>query len=334
MVQVLVDRGNEFTDVAEAAPANAFVGEISKPPFHHVQPRTGCGDEVQMEARVPAYPARHPGMFVRPIVVHNEMQIEMGRRLGVNLLEEPDELLMAMPRQAIADYVPIKQVQRGKQGRRAMAFIVMRPSPTAALLHRKAGLGAVQGLDLAFLIHGEHQGLVWRIEIQPHHIVELLDKLGVPAELEGLAQMRFEPMLLPDAAYRGGADPLGVRHGSSTPVRRRRWRGMQRRLHDGADLLGRKTGKATGAGGIALESRYAQPQESCTPQLHCGPRNLQLPRNVLIQHPVCRQADDLGTLHDTQGAALGTRPCRQRRTLFGRQHNGRRQMHLPISTGQ
>ena len=49
-----------------------------------------------------------------PIVVHNKMQIEMGRGLGVNLLEEPDELLMSMPRQAIADDVPIKQVQRRK----------------------------------------------------------------------------------------------------------------------------------------------------------------------------------------------------------------------------
>ena len=107
-----------------------------------------------MDARMPAHPALHPRMFMGPIVVHNEMQSEMGRGLGVNLLEEPDELLMPMPRQAIADHVPIKQVQRSKQGRRAMAFVVVCPGPTAALLHRQVGLGAVQGLALAFLIHG------------------------------------------------------------------------------------------------------------------------------------------------------------------------------------
>ena len=40
-----------------------------------------------MEARMPPHPALHPGMFVGPIVVHDEMQIEMGLGLGVDLLQ-------------------------------------------------------------------------------------------------------------------------------------------------------------------------------------------------------------------------------------------------------
>jgi hypothetical protein len=33
-------------------------------------------------------------MFVRPIIVHDQMQLGAGRDLGVDLLEEPEKLLM------------------------------------------------------------------------------------------------------------------------------------------------------------------------------------------------------------------------------------------------
>jgi len=321
MMDVVLDGSPEFTDVAKTASANPLVRQVPKPPFHHIEPRTCGGDEVQLEARMPIHPVLHPRMFMGPIVVHNEMQIEMGRGLGVNLLEEPDELLMSMPRQTIADDVPIKQVQRRKQGRRAVASIIMRHRAGTALLHRQAGLRAIQGLDLAFLIHGEHQRFVWRIQIQPHHVVELLDKLGITAELERLAQMRLEPVLLPYPAYRRFADPLCVRHGSGTPVRRRERGGVQRRLDNGADLPGGNARKTTRAGCIVRESSYAQPQKPLTPQLDRGPRDPQLLRNVLIQDPLCSQRDDLGALHDPQGQALRTSPCGQRRALRGGQDN-------------
>lgn len=107
------------------------------------------------------------GCLWGPIVLHAEMQIQMGLGLGVELLEEPEALLMPMPGQAIADHVPIEQVQRRKPGRRALAWIGVQPGPTAALLHRQAGLGAIQGLNPACLVHGEPHGLVRRIEIPP-----------------------------------------------------------------------------------------------------------------------------------------------------------------------
>ena len=45
------------------------------------------------------------------------MQGALGRRLGVDLLEEPNELLVPMPRQAVADDGPNEQTQRREQGR-------------------------------------------------------------------------------------------------------------------------------------------------------------------------------------------------------------------------
>jgi hypothetical protein len=57
-----------------------------------------------------ADPPLHPSMGVRGIVVHDQMQIEMGRGLGVDLLEEPDEFLVSMARQAVADLPVARQV--------------------------------------------------------------------------------------------------------------------------------------------------------------------------------------------------------------------------------
>lgn len=147
-------------------------------------------------------------LWVGPVVVHDQMQIEMGRGFSVDLLEEPDELLVAMPRHTVADDFPIQDAQRREQRGGAVALIVVRHGPAAAWLQGKARLRAIEGLDLAFFVDGEDQGLIRGIEIEADHIVELLDELFVAADLESLDEVGLEAMLLPDAAHRGFADPL------------------------------------------------------------------------------------------------------------------------------
>ena len=49
-------------------------------------------------------------MLVSTIIIYDEMQIEMGRGLGINLLKEPDELLMPMPGHAVTDNFPVNHV--------------------------------------------------------------------------------------------------------------------------------------------------------------------------------------------------------------------------------
>jgi hypothetical protein len=81
--------------------------------------------------------------------------------------------------------------------------------PAAALLQRQAGLGAVERLDLALLVDGQHDGVRRRIDIEPDDVAQLVDEVGVVRELE-LAnrcgcrpcarQMRWtELTLMPDA---------------------------------------------------------------------------------------------------------------------------------------
>jgi hypothetical protein len=69
--------------------------------------------------------------------------------LAVDLVEEADELLMPMAAHALADDLAVEHVERGEQGRRAMALIIMGHRTAAAALHRQPRLSAVERLDLA-----------------------------------------------------------------------------------------------------------------------------------------------------------------------------------------
>ena len=139
-----------------------------------------------MEPRMSLQPACHAGVFVGPIVIHDQMYVEPGPRVGVDLLEEPNELLVPMARHAVADDRAIEHAQGCEQRGGAVALVVVRHGPAAALLQGEAWLGAVEGLDLAFLVDTQDQGFVRGVEVQADDIVELLDKMLVAADLEGL----------------------------------------------------------------------------------------------------------------------------------------------------
>ena len=91
--------------------------------------------------------------------------------------------------------------------------------PGAALLHRQAGLGAVEGLDLAHLVDRQHNGMGGRIDIEADDISELLGELRVVGELERLHPVRRETVGLPDALHADGADAGRLGHRAHAPVR-------------------------------------------------------------------------------------------------------------------
>jgi hypothetical protein len=107
---------------------------------------------VKMKLGVPFQPGSELGMFVRCIVVDNQVQFPFGRGLAVDLIEEADKFLMPVARNALADDPALQHVKRGEQSRCAVTLVIMGHRPTAALLHRQPRLGAVECLDLRFFI--------------------------------------------------------------------------------------------------------------------------------------------------------------------------------------
>ena len=329
IVQVLFDRSDKLPHVAETAPPDALVGAIAEPALDQVQPGTRSGDKVQVEPRMPAEPGFHPRVRVGPVIVHDQMQIELGRRLGVDCLEEPDEFLVPMPRHAVADDFPIEHAQGRKQGGRAVAFVVVRHRSTAAFLQRKARLGAIEGLDLALLVDAQDQGLVRWIEVEPDDIVELLDKVRVPADLEGPDEMGLEVVSLPDTPNRRLAEALGLGHAPRAPVGRG-WRcRVQRGLDDCPDFAFGDAGDTTGTRSVRFQTRQSQGQKPLPPELHRGSGNFQFPGDGLIEDAIRGHLNDPCTLHQSEWETPAMRPSGQGRALFGRQQDRGGRSHVP-----
>lgn len=277
---------------------------------------------------MPPQPGLNPRVFVRAVVVDDEMQHEMGCRLGIDFLQEPDEFLVPMPRHAVADDFPIEQAQRRKQGRRPMAFVVVRHRPTAAFLQRQAWLRAIEGLDLAFLVDAQDQTLVRGIEVEADDIVELLDKLFVPADLESLDQMGFEPVLMPNPLNAHRTHALGQGHTAYTPVRGSGWFRVQGRFDYRTDFLVGDAGEATGTRRVLFQASYSESQKPFTPQLNGWPGESQLSCDVLTGDPIGRQRDDACPLHQAHRDFLAMCPGQQSRSFHGGENDGGRDSHV------
>jgi hypothetical protein len=115
-------------------------------------------------------------VFVRGVVVDDDVDGLVARHSGVDDIEEADELLMAMALHALADDLAFEHIEGSEQGRGAVTLVIVGHRAGATLLHRQAGLGAVERLDLALLINRQHDGVVRRIDIKPDDVAQLGDK--------------------------------------------------------------------------------------------------------------------------------------------------------------
>src|SRR3954452_2297215 len=128
---------------------------------------------------MPARPAGEPVAdqrgLVGGVVVHDEMDIEIIRHIGLDRVEKFAEFGGAMAREALADYPAGGDVERGEQRGGAVAGIVMAaprrlaaPPGRGAWRGRLAGapgrgawpgwLAAVERLDLRLLVDAQHKG--------------------------------------------------------------------------------------------------------------------------------------------------------------------------------
>ena len=130
-------------------------------------------------------------MLVGGIVVQDDMHHLADRHRRLDDVEEAEEFLMPVPRRALAKHGAIQHVERREQRRRAMAGVVVGQRGGLTLGQRQARLGALQRLDLRLLIDRQHQGMLGRVHVQPDHVLDLLDELGIARELEGAHPMRL-----------------------------------------------------------------------------------------------------------------------------------------------
>ena len=98
-------------------------------------------------------PLHDVGMLVGGIVVDDDMDRLFLGHSGLDDVQKPDELLMAMALHALADHLALKNIERRKQGRRAMPPVIVGHGAGAPLLHRQTRLGTIKRLNLALLVN-------------------------------------------------------------------------------------------------------------------------------------------------------------------------------------
>ena len=192
VVNVRVDRVGEVADAQKVAAPNLFRGQVRKPHLDEIQPRGARGHKVQIEPRMPAEPPLNRRRLVRRVVIDDRVDRHVRRRFRVEQVQELTKFLMTMARQARADDGAFEDIQRGKQGGRAVPFVVVGHRAGPAGLHRQARLRPLQRLDLALFVDTEDQGLLRRIHIESDDVGELLQEPRVRRQLERADAVRLQ----------------------------------------------------------------------------------------------------------------------------------------------
>lgn len=218
---------------------------------------------MDMEPWVPLDPGLYPRMFVGPVVIDDQVQIHFRRSLRINRFEESDKLLVPMPGHAITNHSSIKRYHRSKQRRRAVPFVIVRHGAATPFLQRQPRLRPVESLNLRFLVNAQHERLIWRVQIQSDHIIELFHKLSIATQFGRLDQMRFELMLFPDSPDRSFTDSRSVSHQSGAPVSCV-WRlPVQCHLDNSPDLSIGNSWKLPGRGASFSSPARRSPKKRC-----------------------------------------------------------------------
>jgi hypothetical protein len=172
------------------------------------------------------------GVLVGGVVVEDRMDGLAGGALALDGVEETDELLMPMALHVAVDHGSVEHVHRRKQRRRAIALVIMSHRSRPALLHRQAGLGSVERLDLALLVDGKDNSVRRRIDLEPDRVAQFVDERRVIGELELPDAVWLKSVGAPDALHGRDADAGCLRHRCAGPMRGFGPRRLHRQRHD------------------------------------------------------------------------------------------------------
>ena len=155
-----------------------------------------------MESWVAVEPAGDCRRFVGGVVVTDQVHVQVGGDVVVQLGEELFELGGSVAAVDGAGDLAGGHVQRGEQGGDAVAQVVVGAPLGHPGHHRQHRSRAVQRLNLGLLVHAEHQRLFRGVQVEADHVAHLVDELRITADLEGVDLMRLEPERFPDPAHR------------------------------------------------------------------------------------------------------------------------------------
>lgn len=96
-----------------------------------------------MEAFMPFQPRLHLGVFVRRVIVDDQVQLFAFGSGLINQAQKLQPLLVAMLGHAIGNHFTVENVERGKQGGSAIALVIMGPGAGAPFFQGQSRLGSI-----------------------------------------------------------------------------------------------------------------------------------------------------------------------------------------------
>ena len=107
MLEVAANGLLELLGRAMSAATDVALRERCEPTLDLVEPGCRGRSEVDVEPRVACEPGSDRRGLVRPVVVHHEVDVQLGRDAGLDGSQEPQELCTAMPAVQLADDPPV-----------------------------------------------------------------------------------------------------------------------------------------------------------------------------------------------------------------------------------
>jgi hypothetical protein len=85
---------------------------------------------------------------------------------------------------ALAEHVARGNIQGREQAGHSVELIVVGAALQLSGAHGQHRLASPERLNLALLVHTQHQGTMGRVQIQPHDVPHLVDQQRIAGELE------------------------------------------------------------------------------------------------------------------------------------------------------
>ena len=162
-LKIVADRVVQSACRTMGSSSKVFLRKRGKPTFDLVEPEGRSRSEVHMKARMTCEPVLDRGRLVRTVVVHHQMDIQIGRYARVDSAQELHKFTAAMTSMQLANHFAGGDIQCREQGSRAMAHVVVGTSLSNARCQRQHGLSAIQRLNFTLLVHAQHHCLKRRI---------------------------------------------------------------------------------------------------------------------------------------------------------------------------
>jgi len=298
-----INGGLKIDEGMEDAPVEPPLGEVGEEALDGVGPRTGCRREVEGEAAMTIKPGPNLGVLMGGVVVEDDMDRLVCRNLGIDDVQEADELLMSVALHVASDNCPIENIQCGEQGGGSVSLIVVRHGAETPLFHGQTRLGTVEGLDLAFLVDGQDDGMGRRIDVKPNDIAQFAGEVRIVRELELPIAVRLQAMGTPDTPDGAFTDTGLCGHHRGRPMGRLDGRVGQCQRHHALGRVGGQGRNARRARLVSQKAINAFFHEPLLPAPDAGFRLARSAHDLVRSDASCAQQDDGRPPHMFLGGA-------------------------------